>query len=193
MILTKAQIEKDILNGNIHLNQNGENLKIGPNSIDVHLAPTIKTYIPLNIKKKGNVYEGVPDFSETFTIDIKKKQKVYEYNIPKEGLILHPGVLYLGSTIEAVGSDGYVPMYEGRSSMARYGIQSHISAGFGDIGFKSNWTLEITVTHKTILYPNIRIGQVYFIKPYGNIETFYSGKYVDQKKATESKAFEDFE
>jgi dCTP deaminase len=67
--------------------------------------------------------------------------------------------------------------------MARLGIESHISAGFGDIGFVGNWTLEITVVHPIKIYPGMRIGQVYFheVSQKHNLPQYrYKGKYKHQ-------------
>lgn len=177
--------------------------KIGVNSIDVTLGNKLKTYIKCDINEifTNNEKCNVPIINdELFSyIDIKAKNEVYELEIPEEGLILMPGILYLGHTNEALGSKYHIPMYEGRSSMARLGIQSHISAGFGDIGFDAQWTLEITVMHPTKIYPNTKIGQVFFMKidekesrKAMELGNFYKGKYVHQKGAQESKSFLDF-
>jgi len=193
MILTRSKIIEEMGKGNIFYSKDIAKATIGPNSIDVTLANTLKTYRECVITndKAGNKVL-LPLSNKDIMLDIKKEKKVYEYKIPKEGIVLSPEILYLGGTNEAIGSDIYVPMYEGRSSMARLGIQSHISAGFGDLGFKSNWTLEIKVAHYTKIYPNIRIGQVYFIKPYGDIKNTYKGKYTKNNIACESKSYLDF-
>jgi dCTP deaminase len=153
--------------------------QLGPNSYDVTLNNLLRIY---KMKPGGN-------------LDFKQKNETEEILIPPGGIVLQPGQLYLGSTNEKCGSDFFVPMYEGRSSLARLGVQSHISAGFGDIGFKDRWTLEIQVTLPVRIYPNIRIGQIYFhrvntiaLNTYGDK---YSGKYVGQTDAQPSKSYED--
>ena len=197
MILTSNKIKTEIQKGNIYCNPYNEN-NLAINSIDVTLNKKIATYIEMQYvynrkAKKLELSPKITNEHKNVVLDAKKQNKVYFYEIPKDGIILEPNILYLGSTNEEIGSDIYVPMYEGRSSMARLGIQSHISAGFGDLGFKSNWTLEIMVSHKVIVYPDMRIGQVYFIKPMGDIEKIYNGKYVKQGNTpTASKSFEDF-
>ena len=55
-----------------------------------------------------------------------------------------------------------VPMIEGRSSIGRLGIYIHVTAGFGDIGFSGYWTLEISVVQPVIIYPFVRIAQIYY-------------------------------
>jgi dCTP deaminase len=206
-ILVKNEIIEAIKRGDISSNgykiENVEewikNHNIGPNSIDVTLNKKIKTYVPIKIARYYDTYKVIldKDFDphNEFYLDIKKQNKTYEYEIPDEGLILQPGILYLGATNEAIGSSSFVPMYEGRSSMARLGIQSHISAGFGDIGFDGAWTLEIITVHPVKIYPNIRIGQVYFMKvDQSEIkDNFYKGKYNNYLTPQESKSYLDFQ
>ena len=177
-ILLKDQIIDEYKKSRILINPFNSD-QIGPNSYDVRLSDKLKIY----------------DFSKTSVLDCKKSNPTKTFIIPDEGIVLQPNILYLGSTVEKIGSDNYIPMYEGRSSMARLGIQSHLSAGFGDIGFSSNWTLEIAVIHPTIVYPNMRIGQVYFHKidsPSNILENRYDGKYKTQEDPQESLSFKDF-
>lgn len=175
---------------------------IGPNSVDVTLNKTLKTYTPLKIVTSSYGYPMVVPYGDTFDrkpLDMAVDNQTYDIEIPEDGVVLLPGILYLGMTNEEAGSDHYVPMYEGRSSLARLGIQSHISAGFGDIGFAKKWTLEITVVHPVRIYANSRIGQVYFhavnedaansLREEGRL---YKGKYVDQDSPTASMSFLDF-
>jgi len=175
-ILLKEEIKREYENGRIVINPYSEK-QLGPNSYDVTLSDQLVIY----------------DIT-TEPLDSRKENKTITIDIPKEGFVLKPGILYLGSTVEKIGSDHYIPMYEGRSSMARMGLQTHISAGFGDVGFKSQWTLEIIVVHPVKIYPFMSIGQIYFnhINPEFNYpENRYSGKYVDQVGPTASKSFLD--
>jgi dCTP deaminase len=181
-ILLKDEILNEYQNGNIHIEPYNIS-QLGPNSYDVKLGNTLKIYN--NVMDNGEMILDVKTNNNTMTIDI-----------PEEGLVLRPGTLYLGTTVEAVGSDHYVPMYEGRSSMARLGIQSHISAGFGDVGFKSKWTLEIIVIHPVRIYAGMKIGQIYFhtINQASNIKTNrYNGKYKYQNDPQQSKSYLDFD
>lgn len=53
-------------------------------------------------------------------------------------------------------------MIEGRSSWGRLGLYIHVTAGFGDVGFKGYWTLEITCVQPMIIYPNVEICQIFY-------------------------------
>ncbi|HOP64342.1 MAG TPA: dCTP deaminase, partial [Spirochaetota bacterium] len=50
-------------------------------------------------------------------LDMKKENRCSEVVIPEEGLLLEPGKLYLGRTVEYTETHNYVPMLEGRSSI----------------------------------------------------------------------------
>jgi len=197
--LFKKHIVDGLNNNKIYTDKPIEELNIGPNSINVTLGKNLKTYTPVKIRKTffgfGKDLIVVKKFSFKnlfFFLDMKKDNKVYEFEIPNEGLILSKNIFYLGYTNEKMGSDFYIPMYEGRSSTARLGISSHLSAGFGDVGFKSQWTLEIAIQENTKFYPNVDIGQVYFVSGSEEIPSFkYEGKYVSQSGAQESKMFKD--
>ena len=201
-VLLGSTIIDEVKNGRIIIEPFIEE-NIGPNSIDVTLSNKLLTYVKCEIHKDENGINYVKKLSdsrgESF-LDMASDNRIYELEIPDDGLVLIPGILYLGSTNEKAGSDYYIPMYEGRSSMARLGIQSHLSAGFGDIFFKSNWTLEITVVHPTKIYPNTRFGQVYFHevnedarKQLISSEKYYKGKYTNQPGPQKSKSYLDFQ
>ena len=72
---------------------------------------------------------------------MRRENTSFSITIPEDGLLLEPQKLYLGRTIEYTATEGYVPMLEGRSSIGRLGLFVHVTAGFGDIGFKGFWTL----------------------------------------------------
>ncbi len=112
-------------------------------------------------------------------LDMNRENKTIPLEIPETGIILLPNILYLGCTVECIGSNSFVPIVEGRSSVGRLGIHVHVTAGFCDLGFKGSITLEIHVIHPVRIYPNVPICQAYFLKPEGAIE-LYKGRYRDQ-------------
>lgn len=194
--LFKKHIIEGIQNGKIYTDKPIEELNIGPNSVNVTLGHKLKVYTPVRIKRtfRGHlkVVKKICWRNIFFFLDMKTPNDVFEIEIPEEGIILSKNIFYLGYTNERMGSDFYIPMYEGRSSTARLGISSHLSAGFGDVGFKSQWTLEIAVQENTKFYPNVDIGQVYFVSGSEEEPTYkYNGKYVSQEGAQESKMYKD--
>jgi dCTP deaminase len=146
--------------------------QLNPNSYDVCLGDTLVTYLP-----------GV--------LDVRAKNPTEERAIPAAGLVLFPGTLYLGSTVETVGSDHFVGLLEGKSSLGRLGLTSHVTAGFIDTGFLGQVTCELSVVQPLRVYPGMRIGQICFLRPEGAIR-LYAGKYQSQKGPVASRSHRDY-
>lgn len=91
-------------------------------------------------------------------LDMKKPNKTRLITIPESGLVLEPGRLYLGRTIEYTRTEGFVPMLEGRSSVGRLGLVIHVTAGFGDVGFAGYWTLEMFCVNPVKIHPGVEIS-----------------------------------
>lgn len=172
MILTGKEIVKQVKEGNIFIEGFDEN-KANPNSYNLTLNNKLLVYT-------SNV------------LDMKHQNNTTEITIPEEGLVLQPGTLYLGKTNERTFTDKYVPMLEGRSSIGRLGIYIHVTAGFGDIGFNGNWTLEIQCVQPVRIYPNVDICQIYYHTPQGDTSIQYDGKYQGDTEIGSSKLYEDF-
>lgn len=116
----------------------------------------------------------------------------YEHGrIERGGLLLYPGMLYLGHTLEYTETKGYVPCIEGRSSVGRLGMQIHVTAGFGDCQFRGDWCLEITVMHALRVYSGVAVCQIAYQTLEGE-ETPYAGRYQDQRGPKPSGLWKDF-
>lgn len=126
-------------------------------------------------------------------LDMKKPNKVKKIIIPEEGLVLEPGKLYLGRTIEYTATDKYVPMLEGRSSIGRLGLFIHVTAGFGDVGFKGYWTLEIFCVQPIKIYSEVELCQIYYHSVEGDYDKYSSGKYQNNESVQPSLLYKDFE
>lgn len=125
-------------------------------------------------------------------LDMKKENKTKSITIPEEGLVLEPGKLYLGRTIEYTETKNYVPMLEGRSSIGRLGLFIHVTAGFVDVGFKGYWTLEIFCVQPIRIYPSVEVCQIYYHGIDGEYEEYSSGKYQSNKGIQPSLLYKDF-
>jgi dCTP deaminase len=126
-------------------------------------------------------------------LDMKKENKTSKLVIPDDGLLLEPRKLYLGRTVEYTSTDNYVPMLEGRSSIGRLGFFVHVTAGFGDVGFRGYWTLEIFCIQPIKVYPNVEICQIYYHSIEGAYDKYVSGKYQNNSGVQPSLLFKDFE
>jgi dCTP deaminase len=160
---------------------------IGPNSFDVTLGSAI-----------------MRQTAKTSLATSKHKDNDSERYIPESmgQFYLNPGHFILGVTQERFDtdtaiyvSDGvdrhamkFVQKYDGRSTIGRLGIASHVTAGFGDYGFKDYWTLELVNlgNQPVILHAGMRIGQISFEQVYEPLK--YEGAYVDVSKMPKPKA-----
>jgi dCTP deaminase len=134
-------------------------------------------------------------------LDMAVEEETVELNVPTRsrfadtgyqgGIVLYPGVLYLGHTVEYTESTKFVPAIEGRSSVGRLGICIHVTAGFGDIGFRGDWTLEITVVHPTRVYAETEVCQIAFTTTKGTVQP-YEGRYQGQSGPKPSGLWRDF-
>lgn len=201
-ILTGPEIRKQVDGGSIRVEPYIEE-NVGPNSLDLRLHDDLGVYS--QFWSAHHAFASVPRKSwpgwsegsmrklaeaeaslHGSPLDMRAGSTVRELAIPENGLVLYPGILYLGRTIERLGSDVYVPIVEGRSSMGRLGVQVHVTAGFCDLGFHGTITLEITVVHPVRVYAGERVCQVYFTRPEGEVE-LYTGRYQGQEAPTGSR------
>ncbi len=184
MILYIGLIKKElimILSGKEIENKLGSDIKIepfckkqlNPNSYNLRLHNELMVY-------------------ENNILDMKVENRVETINIPENGLILEPNKLYLGRTVEYTETDKYVPMLEGRSSIGRLGLFIHVTAGFGDVGFKGFWTLEIFCVQPIKIYPNVEVCQIYYHSIEGEHEKYSSGKYQENRGIQPSLLHMDF-
>lgn len=157
MILTGDQIEKEYEVGRITIKPFDHSM-INPNSYNYRLS---------------NILYLVKDD----IIDSKIPTSYKKIIIPKEGYVLQPGVLYLGSTMEIIGSNTYSMQLIGRSSVGRLGLFLQVSAPLGHIGTSHCWTLELKVVQPLRVYPEMKIGQVSFWKVLGENNIDYNSKY----------------
>jgi dCTP deaminase len=156
MILTGSEIKKQVENGTIIIEPFDAN-QINPNSYNYRL---------------GDHYSQVPELLSLG----QKHDETQLQAIPESGLQLEPGIVYLAHTHEVIGSRKYVTLLIGRSSVARLGLFLQISADLGNLGPAHKWTLELTCVQPIIIYPRMKIGQVSFWVPAGDISE-YSGTY----------------
>lgn len=127
-----------------------------------------------------------------YILDMKEKNEVDEIVISDSGFLLKPNRLYLGRTVEYTETKNYIPMVEGRSSVGRLGLFIHVTAGFGDVGFKGFWTLEMFCIHPIMIYPDMEICQTYYHAIEGDYDEYNSGKYQNNRGVQPSMLYIDF-
>lgn len=171
MILSGKEIEKRI--GKDIIIDPYDHGQLNPNSYNLRLHNRLLSYT-------------------STTLDMKINNPTREILIPPDGMVLQPGRLYLGRTVEYTETHGAVPMLEGRSSVGRLGLFIHVTAGFGDVGFKGYWTLEIFCVQPIIIYPDVQICQIYYHEISEDYEEYTSGKYQGNTSIQPSMMYKDF-
>lgn len=157
MILSGPEIIRKVQTGDIQISPFDENL-VNPNSYNLRLHEELLVYT-------------------NEQLDMKRENFTEKIHMPRDGFVLQPGRLYLGRTLEYTETHNLVPMLEGRSSIGRLGLFVHITAGFGDVGFKGYWTLEMYTIHPIRIYPGVQICQIFYHTLEGAVREYSSGKY----------------
>ncbi|MFF4647725.1 dCTP deaminase [Streptomyces sp. NPDC001389] len=141
--------------------------QVQPNSYDLTLGPTLVYYT-----------------SEV--LDTRAENPSVEVEIPEDGFVLEPHRVYLGSSVEVLGSNHYVPRISSRSGAARLGLFSHCTAELIDIGSIGQTTFQFHTVKPLRVYAGDRLGQVAFHRVQGDI-VLYDGKYQGSRGPQPSK------
>lgn len=168
MILTGPRIHEEITTGRIVFDPYDPAL-LNPNSIDVHLGTRLLAY-------------------RDYELDTAKENPVVEVPFGPEGIVVTPDRLLLGHIDERVGSDHFVPIIKGKSSIARLGLFVHITADLVDQGAVGRWTLMLHAVQPLRVYPGMRIAQMTFWVPSGTPD-LYTGKYQDARGPRPSESW----
>ncbi|MDR0678195.1 MAG: dCTP deaminase [Holosporaceae bacterium] len=171
MILTGSEISKNVENKKIIIDAFNIS-QLNPNSYNFTLGNRLMIY-------------------NNYVLDAQKDNTAREIIIPKEGITLASGTIYLGHTVEIIGSDYFVPIIRGRSSIGRLGLFINITADLIDIGSIGQLTLQLNAVQPVTIYPGMQIGQVTFWTSMGEIRK-YEGRYKGSKGPITSKMYLDF-
>lgn len=176
---TKGKILEEMEKGHIKIDPFHPE-QLNPNSYNVMLADELLIYTDE-------------------TLDMKRDNPYKLIKIPEKGLVIEPGLLYLGRTVERTETHGVHACIDGRSSVGRLGVNVHCTAGFGDNHFKGFWTFEIFCIQPVIIYPFVKISQLYFEDYQGADgedvykEVGYKGKYQDNHGIQSSMLWKEFQ
>lgn len=182
-ILSDGAIRDRIAAGDLRLDPYNPSL-IQPASVDVRLGSDFITFdAPPSSTHVVDPYEDNSGLTQAFTVP------------DGASLVLHPGEFLLGTTVETVTvPHDLVCRVEGKSSVARWGVIVHTTAGFVDPGFEGQVTLEFANLgrHAFRLWPGMKIAQFSFAQmdapaliPYGDPRL--GSKYHGQRGTTASR------
>lgn len=132
--------------------------QLQPCSYDVRLDDRIKRFIEDRSHSGVHVINGSTKELSGISMDT--------FNVDNMAYALRPGEFILGSTVETVSIPDYLACrFEGKSSLGRIGLATHVTAGFIDPGFQGTITLEIKNENQfpILIKPGMLIGQLCFI------------------------------
>lgn len=162
MILTGPEIHKRVREGSIEIEPFRE-AQLNPASYDLRLGQRVA------------VYADDYDHNDLQPWDCKQELETLEVYVGG-AFNLWPGTLYLMHTEEVICAHDCVSVIDGKSSLGRLGISCHQTAGYGDPGFRGQYTFEVTVVHPVIVYAGMRFCQIRFHEVVGEIQK-YDGNY----------------
>ncbi len=187
MILSDRTIKERMAKRQIAVEPLGENA-VQPASVDVRLDNEVLVFRN-NWRTHIDVMQPADDVVERVTIEEGRP------------FLLHPGQFALGSTLETVTiPDDIVARIEGKSSLARYGLLIHSTAGFVDPGWTGKLTLEFSNVGilGITLHKGMKIGHISFTQlttpaefPYGSREV--RSKYQGQGGPVASRYYMDYQ
>ena len=95
-------------------------------------------------------------------LDSMRENTMLVKNIPDDGYILLPRILYIVETNESIWSDKYLAEVSCIPHLSRLGITINTSSGYTNITNDFKYILTVEVVHPIKIYKGMKIGQVYF-------------------------------
>lgn len=180
MVLVDWQIRERIAAGNIKVEPFLDSA-INPNSLDIRLGKQFVWYeeskLPIDPYDKDTVTVGISEITGT-------------------EFLVAPYEFILAETLERIKlPDNIVATIEGKSSLARLGIQIHATGGWIDAGFSGTITLEMSNLNRRAvkIYAGMPVAQLVFYET-EHAELPYNkrigAKYIDQSGATISRYYQ---
>jgi dCTP deaminase len=121
MFLSHQTIEKYINEGKIIIEPDFDKKNIRPVGIRIHLAKTLL----------------LPEPNQVVSLTVAQDLKYKEIDLTKENFLLEPGQFVLGASYEAIQTTPNVlVILDGRSTVARLGLTTHITASVIDGTFE---------------------------------------------------------
>lgn len=122
MFLSHQTIEKYIDTGKIVIEPDFDKKNIRPVGVRIHLAQHLL----------------VPEPDQLVSLSVGQDLKYNEIDLTKEDFVLDPGQFVLGASYEAIQtSPNILAILDGRSTVARLGLTTHITASVIDGTFET--------------------------------------------------------
>ena len=197
-ILTDLAIREAVDKGEIEIDP-FDAKQLNPASYDLRLGEGVAVYdawvYTSAEESQPNCGQHLSAYGPDPVMDPRREPRLTRFTIEPDGFVLRPGVGYLMHTAERIATKRFVPVLDGKSSLARLFVSVHATAVYGDAGFDGQYTLEVTVTHPIVVFAGMRIAQIRFHTMHGEVGKLYSGNYTGEtsKGAVASRAYKQFE
>lgn len=154
-MLTTNEIKRQMHWGNIVINNLRSNAMKKPNSVDVSIGNYLYVYDYQILDSR---------MASTYLKEVMEDKPFYlkKIQIPETGLLLEPYKLYLSKTVEEVECHGFVPALHGKVAMSLLGVSVELNSGYKYDGYNGNMLLSIVTTKPTIIYPDLKVGNLIF-------------------------------
>ena len=180
-LLTGKRIRQEIEAGRIVVTPHDETLlKDAGVSLDVRMGERLLR------ARSASLFVPGADNSANFVEDRLLERTFSDDPLPpdvRRYWELLPGDFYLASILETVHTPFYATDLRGKSTNARASLVVHQTAGLGEPGFSGNWTMELTVTRRCLVWPGMKVAQITFSTVEGEVVS-YNGRYQDQQGPT---------
>jgi dCTP deaminase len=165
MILGNDAIRAALADGSIVCTPEPEKIET---HLDVHLGDNF--WLPRPMGRNVDIATQAPEERFMLVDDVSAGQP---FRLPSLSFALGHTDEYVGTTVPDIE-----PALETRSTAARWSLTAHVSAGIGDAGYCSRWTLELFNygPDAVLLYPGMRVGIVKFHRVEDNT-SLYTGRY----------------
>lgn len=181
-VLSDSDIARELGYGDLDVSPVDLEEQLQPNSLDIRLGEDISF-----INSKNEFIDSKQSLDD----------QIYEMDFSGDSFKLYPDDFALASTVESFNIPDYLyAELNGRSSIARLGIEIHSTGGVIDSGFNGDIVLEMSnnLCHPVKLYPGMRIAQVIFYRMESRANNPYSekdNKYQNQEGVVHSRINEE--
>lgn len=181
MILTDREIRIALEKEQIVISPTPSQEAFSSTSVDLTLDPTLTVYK----NQTAGVERTIDPVAEGLDHEAVLAELTEQVSIPNDGYILEHGTLVLGWTAENIRlplNARLAARVEGKSSLARFGLEIHLTAPTIHAGFRGRIRLEIVNNNKVPmrLTTGMRICQLIFELTLGTPDHGYRGQFLDQ-------------
>ncbi|MCL2017411.1 MAG: dCTP deaminase [Alphaproteobacteria bacterium] len=133
---------------------------VSTRSYDIHLGDKLLVFKWGLLERFCNLVCPSKIAIDPTTFPNPQPVRIKEIDISKKPFVLKPGRFALGTTLEYFEVYNHALQIDGTSKLARSGLSNHQTAGWTDVGFCGEITLEFSTSYPIKLSHGMKIGQI---------------------------------